>query len=209
MKKIISYIILAVGSTVVVLVFVTATSVVQLIIATTLYILIAYLVLITFPRKVTISTPSQTTTNASLPIAAIETTPVQETSNVEDDDKRSFLKLISISGISLLFYWLFTKKGRGPLFGGASEESGTVAIQNIEGNQINPAESHATDGYKITEVDDAIIAYYGFTHKNDSWFIMRLDTDSGSFRYTRGESKFAGSWNNREKLKYDYYTNVF
>lgn len=209
MKKIFSYLILAVGSTIVVLVFVTATSVVQLIIATTLYILVAYLVLITFPRKVTISTTTPTTTNTSLPTAAIETTSVQETPNVEDDDKRSFLKLISISGISLLFYWLFTKKGRGPLFGGSSEESGTVAIQNTEGNQINPAESQATDGYKITEVDDSIIAYYGFTHKNDSWFIMRLDTDSGSFRYTRGESKFAGSWNNREKLKYDYYTNVF
>lgn len=209
MKKLISCLILAIGSVVVVLVFVTATSVVQLIIATTLYILIAYLVLITFPRKVTISTTTPTTTNTSLPTAAIETTSVCETPNVEDDDKRSFLKLISISGISLLFYWLFTKKGRGPLFGGATEESGTVAIQNTEGNQINPAESQATDGYKITEVDDSIIAYYGFTHKNDSWFIMRLDTDSGSFRYTRGESKFAGSWNNREKLKYDYYTNVF
>lgn len=209
MKKIISCLILAIGSTIVVLVFVTATSVIQLIIATALYVLVAYLALITFPRKVYISTSAPTTANLPTNTPPTEVTAIQETSNVEDDDKRSFLKLISISGISLLFYWLFTKKGKGPLFGGASEESGTVAIQNTEGNQINPAESQATDGYKITEVDDSIIAYYGFTHKNDSWFIMRLDTDSGSFRYTRGESKFAGSWNNREKLKYDYYTNVF
>ena len=38
---------------------------------------------------------------------------------------------------------------------------------------------------------------------------MRIDTDTGSFRYVRGNSNFAGGWNNREHLKYDYYVNVF
>jgi hypothetical protein len=211
MKKFISSCILLIGIVIVVLGFVTATNYIQLAIAVALYPLLAYLALKTFPRKTT-AIPVVVVQTQVAPVQTLEATPdsKEESADILDINKRSFLKLIGISGISMLFYWLFTNKARGPLLGGAGGAvPETVSLEDTAGNKIDPAEKQLTDGYKITEIDDSIIAYYGFTHKDNSWFIMRLDTDTGSFRYARGSSQFTGNWTNRESLKYDYYVNVF
>jgi len=205
MRKILTYISFVIASIVVVLAFVTATTYIQLAFAIVLYPLLVYFALKIFPRKAWQSYPTEQ-------VAAIQpagvTLPGTEDADITDTDKRAFLKLIGVSGLSLLLYWVFTNRGGARLFGGASE-SGTVSLEDTAGNKINPAERQPTDGYKITEIDDSIIAYYGFTSKDNSWFIMRLDTDTGSFRYVRGISDFPGGWINREQLKYDYYVNVF
>ncbi|MCX6704545.1 MAG: hypothetical protein NTZ07_03840 [Candidatus Woesebacteria bacterium] len=205
MRKIITYISFVIASLLVVLAFVTATTYIQLGVAVILYPLLVYFAFKIFPRKSWQEYPTEQ-------VAAIQpgsmTLPGNEDASVIDIDKRTFLKLIGASGLSLLLYWVFTKKAGAPLFGGTSE-SGTVSLEDTAGNKIDPAEKQPTDGYKITEIDDSIIAHYGFTHKNGSWFIMRLDTDTGSFRYVRGISDFPGGWTNREQLKYDYYINVF
>jgi len=205
MRKILTCCSFVIAGLVVVLAFVTATTYVQLAVAVVLYPLLVYFALRIFPRKAWQASPME-------PVATIGPAsmklPENEDTGIIDIDKRAFLKLIGISGFSLLLYWVFIRKSGTPLFGGTSE-SGTVSLQDTTGRKIDPAEKQPTDGYRITEIDDSIIAYYGFTHKNDSWFIMRIDTDTGSFRYVRGNSDFAGGWNNREKLKYDYYVNVF
>lgn len=204
MRKILTCCSFVIAALVVVLAFVTATTYVQLAVAIFLYPLLVYFALRIFPRKAWQASPLEQVAT----IGPVSMRLPKEDTGIIDIDKRAFLKLIGISGISLLLYWVFIKKAGTPLFGGASE-SGTVSLQDTAGHTIDPAEKQPTDGYRITEIDDSIIAYYGFTHKNDSWFIMRIDTDTGSFRYVRGNSNFAGGWNNRENLKYDYYVNVF
>jgi hypothetical protein len=205
MRKILTYISFIIGSLLVVLAFVTARTYIQLGVAIILYPILVYFALKIFPRRAWQEYPTEQV--AAIPPGSV-TLPGTEDADIIDVDKRTFLKLIGVSGLSLLLYWVFTKKAGAPLFGGTSE-SGTVSLQDTAGNKINPAERQPTDGYKITEIDDSIIAYYGFTSKDNSWFIMRLDTDTGSFRYARGISDFPGGWTNREQHKYDYYINVF
>ena len=210
MRKFISCCILVIAGAIVVLIFVTSTTYLQLAIAVVLYFLAAYFAFKIFPRKI-IAIPVVIVQPPVNPVKTVEvqtSNSKEETVGIADIDKRTFLKLIGVSGLSLFLYWIFTKRAGAPIFGGTSE-SGTVSLEDAAGNKINPAEKTPTDGYKITEIDDSIIAHYGFTHKNGSWFIMRLDTDTGSFRYARGVSDFARGWDKREQLKYDYYVNVF
>lgn len=203
MRRVISWIILVIAGAIVVLMFITSTSYIQLGIAILLYFVIAYIALKLLPRKIT-----------AIPVVIVQNK--TEVNNIEDIkdtevadiDKRSFLKLIGASGVTFFLSWLFTNKARNPFFGNTPAPE-TVSIKDTSGKEINPSEKQLTDGYKITEIDDSIIAYYGFTHQNNTWFIMRLDTDTGSFRYARGSTNFESNWTIRENLKYDYYVNVF
>jgi len=198
MLKILTYCSFVIASLVVVIAFVTARTYSELVFAIVLYPLLVYYAFKVFPRK-----SSQVAYKEQL-APAIQ--PVAE--NVVDDDKRAFLKLLGVSGFSLLLYSIFIKRPQVPFFGNTSE-SETISLQDTSGNKIDPAEKGPTDGYRITEIDDSIVAYYGFTHKDGSWFIMQEDTDTGSFRYVRGDSNFTSGWAGREDFKYDYFINVF
>jgi len=133
---------------------------------------------------------------------------IREEVGIADIDKRAFLKLIGGVGISLFLFSIFNKKAEGLLFK-SLPASGTTSLLDTDGNKINPAERQPMDGYKISEIDDNEITFYGFTDKNGAWLIMREDTDTGSFRYVKGASNFPGNWTNRENLAYDYFHNVF
>ena len=198
MLKILTYCSFVIASLVVIIAFVTARTYSELVFAIVLYPLLVYYAFKVFPRK-----SSQVAYKEQL-APAIQ--PVAE--NVVDDDKRAFLKLLGVSGLSLLLYSIFIKRPQVPFFG-SSSESEMISLQDTAGNKISPAEKGPTDGYRITEIDDSIVAYYGFTHKDGSWFIMQEDTDTGSFRYVRGDSNFTSSWSNREHFQYDYFVNVF
>lgn len=131
-------------------------------------------------------------------------------SNV-DKNRRMFLKLIGSAGLSLFFFSIFTKKAEAAFFGSVPGP-GTVAVKNIAGSQIDPAEKQPTDGYRITQLDDASTpAYYGYVDKTGAWFIMKEDS-SGNYRYVRGASGFtnaATGWPNRANLTYDYFDAIF
>ena len=83
-----------------------------------------------------------------------------------------------------------------------------VSIGDSTGNKINPAQSSPLDGYNITEIEDSTISFYGFTNENGGWYLLRVDTVAGSFRYAKGDLNFPGSWASRGNLKYDYYYNL-
>lgn len=128
---------------------------------------------------------------------------------VADNDKRLFLKLIGSSGMALLFMALFTKKAQASFFGSAPLGPGVVAIKNVEGNTINPAEKNPTDGYEITEIDDSTSpAYYGFVSKTGAWYIMQEDA-TGAYRYHKGDSGFSTAWIGKALLSYGYFNTVF
>jgi len=123
-----------------------------------------------------------------------------------DVDKRQFLKLISSAGVTLFLFSIFAKKAEAAFFGSVPGP-GTIAIKDSTGVVIDPAISTPTDGYKITEVDDASPAYYGFLEKAGKWFIMK--ETSGAYRYSKGSSGFSTNWTNRASLAYDYFDAVF
>lgn len=140
----------------------------------------------------------------------LQPTPVSDPSGfqVADNDKRLFLKLIGSAGFSLLFMAMFTKKAQAAFFGSVPGP-GTVAIKNSSGTQIDPAEEHPTDGYEITQIDDASSpAYYGFLKKNGYWYIMKEDS-SGNYRYVKGTTSFTTNWSDRASLTYDYFNSIF
>ncbi len=82
-----------------------------------------------------------------------------------------------------------------------------TATDDVVKTQQLPASP--TDGYTISEIDDGIIAYYGFMGQKGAWFIMRQDANDGSFRYAKGDIDFPINWEDRTNLTYDYYANVF
>lgn len=128
-----------------------------------------------------------------------------------DIDKRMFLKLIGSAGLSIFIFSLFTKKAEAAFFGSVPGP-GTVSIKDSAGVKIDPAEKHPTDGYKITEIDDAgSDTYTGYIKRGGAWYIVKeigSGTDS-SYRYTKGGSDFTTNWTNRTGLTYGYYDSVF
>lgn len=127
-----------------------------------------------------------------------------------DFDRRAFLKLIGSAGVSVFIFSLFTKRAEAAFFGSVPGP-GTVALKDISGAKIDPAEKHPTDGYNITELDDSSPAYYGFVNKLGQWFIMKEDS-AGAYRYTKGNSSFTNAttgWPNRAALTYGYFDDIF
>jgi len=213
MKKTITCLGLLIASLIVVAAFVTATSYVQLMVAILLYPLLIMLIIKSFPG-LTQNNPAKPVFVTVVPpvtkatIAPATPPAEKESKGIIDFDKRTFLKLIGGAGISLFLYSIFNKRGEG-LFFKNLPNPGKVALEDIAGNKINPAQNHPTDGYNVSEIDDNIVAYFGFTNKDGAWFIMREDAETGSIRYAKSNSNFPGNWSNRQNLKYDYFDNTF
>ena len=183
--------------------FITSKTFTQLAIATILYPPLVYFAFKFFPgnpRKVQIKKP----TVVIQPVSYSK----KEAVAIADIDKRAFLKLIGGVGLSYFLFSIFTRKVENLILG-KSMGSGMAVLEDKTGKQIDPAERQPTDGYKISEVDNGETTYYGFIDKDGAWYIMKEDPSTGSFRYARAESNFAGNWAGRERLKYDYFHNVF
>lgn len=194
--------------------FVTATSYFQLGVAILLYPLLTHYLLKAFPRNsnskvVNGDMAVQSVSKSVLNLNPEKDTKTTQSIGIADIDKRAFLKLIGGAGISLFLFSLFNKKSESLFFGNGSNVPETTSIKNTSGVKIDPAERQATDGYQITEIDDDTISFYGFTNRDGSWFIMREDSDSGSYRYTKGTEDFPSNWNTRHDLNYSYYSDVF
>lgn len=192
-------------------VFITAKSYTQLGIAVLLYPLLIIFAYKVFQDQILGSSlkkqaaavhPTVATTKSDLAAAKLEDVK-KERMGIADMDKRLFLKLIGATGLSFFLISIFGRRVETLLFG-----------QNLGQFVSAPAKtqtapSSPTDGYTISEIDDSIVGYFGFINKDGAWFIMKRDTDTGSFRYAKGKSDFPGNWKNRENLKYDYFHNVF
>jgi len=202
MRKILTYFSLVIASLAVIALFVTSVNYLQLVVASILYPILVYLIYKILPPKVSMPNIEKPATAILQPVNAIK-----ENKGIADFDKRSFLKVIGAAGISFFLFSIFSKRSTVPFFGTLTGGD-TTSYTDSNGNKINPAEHQPTDGYRISEIDDNDISYYGFTNKDGGWFIMKEGIE-GSFRYVKGESNFTGNWADREVLKYDYYHNVF
>lgn len=211
-KSLPNYFAFAVACLAVTIAFVTATTYIQLVIAITLYPLLIFFVFKAFPRQAKAQALRKPAISAIEPSAkpaeVIEKTK-KGNESVSDIDKRTFLKLIGATGISFFLISIFGRRAESLLFGQNFTQTPIPTSNNLRNNQDSVAAVSPTEGYKISEIDDNIIGYYGFTNPTGEWFIMKEDPNTGSFRYTKGNSDFPGNWNKRENLKYDYFYNVF
>lgn len=206
-KTVLTYSSLAIACLMVIAVFITATSYIHLAVATLLYpflIFFAYKVLplkakrSALKRPVVVERQMQTETHT-------ETQEEEKRSyvGVSDIEKRAFLKLIGATGLSFFLISIFGRRFETLLFGQNAAAPGSMV--NPLGGQGNIATVSPTDGYKISEIDNGLVGYYGFVNKNGGWLIMKEDTNSGSFRYTKGVANFPFNWNKRTNLRYDYF----
>lgn len=216
MKKTLTYTTFIGATAVVIFLFVTATSYTQLAVASVLYPGIAFLALNIFPRrikkeyeiKIQIPTEHNEQIQKAEPVQElVKQIKEEETAEVADHDKRDFLKLIGIAGVSVFLLSIFNKRSPVP-FLGKGAETDNLKLTDSEGKVIDPAQAEPFDGYHICEIDDDVISYYGFINKEGEWYIMREDTSTSSYRYAKGDTNFPGGWSNRERLKYDYFYNI-
>ncbi len=204
MGKALTYSGLAVSFIITAFVFVTAKTYTQLIIAVLLYPLLAYFALRVLPRRNKVA-PSITIQIPSRPMP--KTNEDTRAKVVADIDKRTFLKLIGTAGLSFFVFSLLGRRVESLLFGRAFESG--VSTSGVAPSDQASSAPQPLEGFKISEIDDGIVSYYGFTNKDGAWLIMREDTQASSFRYAKGERDFSRNWASRQKLKYDYYFNLF
>lgn len=210
-KILLTYSSLVIACLAVIVAFITSTTYIQLGIAILLYLPLTYFAFKAFTGRTRVGAHLQKPlVTIQVPTQSPEKVREAERKKVDvaDIDKRTFLKLIGATGLSFFLFSLLGRRVDSLLFGNtpSSNTSTTGAIN--PGNQANQAGS-LTDGYKITDIDDNIISYYGFTNQEGAWLIMRQDTQTSTFRYAKGNSGFSGNWTNRERLKYDYYYKLF
>lgn len=194
---------------VVVAAFVTAKTYIQLAVAIVLYPLLAF-----FAYKVfTHSYWKRPAKNLQIAIQA-KVKPVEKAANIEgknigiaDIDKRTFLKLIGATGVTFFLISIFGRRIEALLFN-RNLETVPNSVGAPVGKTGTPTAS-PTEGYTISEIDDNEVSYFGFINKDGGWFIMKGDTETGSFRYFKGKSNFPINWNNRENINYDYFHEVF
>jgi hypothetical protein len=188
--------------------FLTATSYIQLGIATLFYPVLVIAIFRLFPGKATKIAPAET------PVQIRQTpieNPIKEVEEkVSDVNKRAFLNLVFSAGIAFFIYSIFNKRAE-LSFLGKAEGTGTVALQDTTGKKIDPAQDQPTDGYQISDIDDinTDFIYYGYTKLDGSWYIAKHDVENGAFRYIRGRSNFPDNWNNRSRLSYNYFHAAF
>ena len=205
MQKVIFYIIIVSAYLLVVPLFVTATTYIQLLVATLLYALLVFFsIRYSTCKKIKVCLQTPEVAIKPVSINRLET----ETTEIMDTNKRDFLKIIVAAGFSFFFFSILSRKAEALLFGKAAE-SGVVMLEGPDGSKVYPAEQQPTDGYQISDIDEGDYIYCGYTNENGDWYIMKQDSELGSFRYVKGESNFSDNWNKREHLKYNYFHQVF
>lgn len=204
----------AIATGTVVMAFITSKTYTQLAVASLLYLPLVVMVFKLFPHK------SKNTALAEKEIADIQNPPTHDLNwstttdkapvqvGIVDVDKRAFLEMIGVAGLSYFVFSLFTKKAESLFLGGSVKPAATVLKDSV-GNAVDPSKAQPTDGYQISDIDNGDHTYYGFTNSDGGWFIMNENPVNGAFRYIKGTENFQKAWKNREYLEYDYYHNAF
>lgn len=187
--------------------FVTSQNYSQLAIAVVLYSGLIFIGFKLFPHSIRIQKKAAQTP-PELPQKQMEEASLKrEPAYIADMDKRTFIKLIGATGISFFVFSLLGRRAESLIFGSPGDSRGAPQPNN-SGNQAVAADLSPTAGYRISEIAEGDISYYGFIDTKGGWLVMRQDINESTFRYAKGTSSFPESWSNREKLQYDYYYNL-
>lgn len=210
MRKILLYCTFVIASLVVIVAFLTAETYIQLALAIALYpplVYFAFKLFLCKTRKVRFK--KSKIISQPIPVSQSKRRAV----DIVDLDKRTFLKLIGITGISFFFFSVLTKRVESLFFEKLAKmgltSSEKSAAKEAADSKVNPANAQCPDDYQIAEIGDGENGFYGFTNREGGWFVMKEDPNTGSFRYAKGNSNFSINWRRRESLKYNYYHKVF
>jgi hypothetical protein len=202
-KKVLLIVIIAIALLLIAVSFVTSTTYTQLAISSLLYPPLAYFAFKSFPNKGRKKDAQRLVVKVKS-----ESEPRKEPVEIVDIDKRAFLKMIGAAGFSFFIFSLFTRRVESLIFN-RTYGAGNNPFGNPSGDR-DTSPTEPTEGYRVTEIStEEYDYYYGFVNKDGKWYIMREDPTEGSFRYVKGDLNFSNGWKRREKLKYDYYHNVF
>lgn len=204
------YLTFAIAFMFVVATFITATNFTQLALATLLYPVLMFTAYKMYTRKPN-SVSEKVVVDEETAQTQAGTKKPAERIVISDVDKRVFLKLIGSAGVFLFLFSLFNKKAEN-MFYKSLPETGRSFFDKKEASRAGTtgaAAAQPTDEYGISEIENGETSYYGYTKLGGAWYIMKVDSATNSFRYIKGDKNFPGSWKNREKLKYDYFGNVF
>lgn len=215
LRRILVYITFLIACLTIAFAFVSADTYIQLVAASVLYPLLAYAALKLFPRKhrgLHLAKISSREKITQLVGEGYENTETGELvlESIENADKREFLRLVGIAGVSFFVYSILNKRAEASFFGKVLGPS-SVQVEDSSGNPIDPAKEQPTDGYQISDLDefDQSFIYYGCTKPDGSWYIMQQDPYTGAFRYIKGQYDYPTNWQRRRNLAYDYFYNVF
>src|SRR3989344_2491485 len=161
-KILLTYFSFAIACVVVIAAFITATTYVQLAVATLLYPALIFFAFKVLPLKTWMNASKkpvvrpQPASGTEQIVRAPKTNP-----GISDLDKRAFLKLIGATGLSFFLISIFGRRIEALLFGQNLVQIPTSVGSPSAGKNNTPAAS-PTEEYKISEIDDNIIGYYGF-----------------------------------------------
>ncbi len=107
----------------------------------------------------------------------------------------------------------------------STDPKGYIPVRLTDGEKFYEAIAHITGGlkraqtisnidplgtYQITDVDSAgATKYYGYTDRDENWYIMEEATSAGTYRYARGTGSYATNWTGRAGLTYGYFHEAF
>jgi len=79
------------------------------------------------------------------------------------------------------------------------------AARNITVTNLDPLSA-----YQVTDKDTAgDPKYFGFTDKDELWYILKENVASGTYRYLSGGNNYGTAWTNRASHTYKYFHEVF
>jgi len=138
--------------------------------------------------------------------------PLTRKDQVDEPQRRDFLKRIGSVGLGLLAYSILNPKQVGAAFFGSVPGPGTVAIKDPTDTKIDPAIKSPIDAFGISAIDDGATSYYGFIDKNGAWYILKEAPDTGydSYLYVKGDTGFSDNWGTRKtRTDYAYFNQTF
>ena len=92
---------------------------------------------------------------------------------------------------------------------GLSSDGNSVQYVQFD-PQGNILTSSGTNHYHLADIDEAAsYNYYGYTDKDENWYIMRENSGATEYRYVKGSGSYATAWSNRASQSYDYFHEVF
>ncbi len=90
----------------------------------------------------------------------------------------------------------------------ASDSTLYLALDGVEASLTLMTD--ALGHYFASDIDESgDPAYYGFLDKAGNWYILEINTASGTYRYEVGASAYSTAWTNRATQSYGYFDAKF
>lgn len=109
---------------------------------------------------------------------------------------KTFVELTKDEKVEALLQFVTT------ISGGSGGSDASASNQTTQIELVSPL-----DKYFPADIEEAATSYYGFTDKDENWYILRATATQN--RFHSGSGNYATAWTNRASHSYDYFFNKF